>query len=160
MNKLKDFFYNKNDILIALIILAIAAIVILWRVDAILSYPETLVANAGSQFEDPLPPDVSNDGSATVTDSAITSDPAITTGTAVQPPQQEVEICGIYVNYGESLDVVAQNCVTAGLIGSTEEFMTLVDQMGAGSKIQAGQHHIPSNVTPEELIDYLMKPGL
>lgn len=159
MNKLKDFFYNKNDILIALIILAIAAIVILWRVDAILSYPETLVANAGTQVEDPLPPDVSNDGAVT-TGSAITTDSGITTDSAVQPPQQEVDICGIYVNYGESLDVIAQNCVTAGLIGSTEEFMTLVNQLGAAEKIQAGQHHIPSNVTPEELIDYLIKPGL
>ena len=159
MNKLKDFFYNKNDIFIALVILAVAAIVILWRVDAILSYPETLVANAGTQVEDPLPPDVQNDGAA-VTGSAVTTDSGITTDSAVQPPQQEVEICGLYVNYGESLDIVAQNCVTAGLIGSTEEFMTLVDQMGAGSKIQAGQHHIPSNVTPEELIEYLMQPGL
>ena len=158
MNKLKDFFYNKNDILIALIILAVAAFVILWRVDAILSYPETLVANAGTQVDNQLPPDVSNDEA--LTGSGITTDPDTTTDSAVQPPQQEVEICGIYVNYGESLDVVAQNCVAAGLIGSTEEFMTVVNQLDAAQKIQAGQHHIPSNVTPEQLVEYLIKPGL
>ena len=44
MNKLKDIFYDKNDILVALIILAIAAVIIFWRVDVIMAYPETLVA--------------------------------------------------------------------------------------------------------------------
>ncbi len=38
MNKIKDFFYNKNDIIIAVIILLIAAGVIYWRVGAIIDY--------------------------------------------------------------------------------------------------------------------------
>lgn len=43
MEKLKDFLYNKNDLLVALIILVIAAAVIFFRVEAIMAYPETLV---------------------------------------------------------------------------------------------------------------------
>lgn len=43
MEKLKDFLYNKNDIIVALLILAIAATVIVFRIDAIMEYPKTLV---------------------------------------------------------------------------------------------------------------------
>ena len=43
MERFKDFLYNKNDILVALIILAIAAAVIVFRIDAIMEYPKALV---------------------------------------------------------------------------------------------------------------------
>ena len=40
MEKLKDFFYNKNDVIIALLILAVAALIIYFRVRAIMAYPQ------------------------------------------------------------------------------------------------------------------------
>ena len=40
MKKLKDFFYDKNDILVVLIIVAIAAFVIYTSINSIMSYPE------------------------------------------------------------------------------------------------------------------------
>lgn len=43
MERLKNFFYSKNDILIALLILAIALSIIGYRVSKILEYPSTLV---------------------------------------------------------------------------------------------------------------------
>ena len=152
MNKLKDIFYDKHDILVAVVILIIAALVILWRVDAIMAYPQTLVASAAGNEDI----GADNTPSGTDTTGSAVSDPNGTSGSAID----NIEICAIYVNYGESLDVVAQNCVAAGLVGSTDEFMTAVNSMGAGGAIQAGQHHIPSNVTPEELVQYLMQPGL
>lgn len=42
MKALKDFLYDKNDILIALAILLIAGLIITWRMDVIMDYPETL----------------------------------------------------------------------------------------------------------------------
>ena len=42
MNRFKDFFYNKNDIIIAIVILIIAAGVIYFRIQAIMNYPDTL----------------------------------------------------------------------------------------------------------------------
>ena len=144
MNKLKDIFYDKNDILVAVVILIIAALVILWRVDAIMAYPQTLVASAAGNEDI----GADNTPSGTDTTGSAVSDPNGTSGSAID----NIEICAIYVNYGESLDV--------GLVGSTDEFMTAVNSMGAGGAIQAGQHHIPSNVTPEELVQYLMQPGL
>ncbi|MCI8631316.1 MAG: endolytic transglycosylase MltG [Firmicutes bacterium] len=155
MNKLKDIFYDKNDILVALIILAVAAIVIFWRVDTIMAYPETLVAEAANKY--------SNDNTNTEDPSTVTTggavDGNVSDGT-IDGNSSEVKICAVYINYGESLDVVAQNCVAAGLISSADEFISVVNTMGVGGSIQSGQHHIPSNVTPEELVQYLLQPGL
>ena len=43
MKKLKDFIYDKNDIIIAALILAAAALIIAWRMDVILQYPKELI---------------------------------------------------------------------------------------------------------------------
>lgn len=45
MNKIKDFIYDKSDIVVAILILFIAAVIILWRFNVILDYPKTLIAN-------------------------------------------------------------------------------------------------------------------
>lgn len=39
MEKFKDFLYNKNDVLIALLIFVVAAVVIYFRIHAIMDYP-------------------------------------------------------------------------------------------------------------------------
>ena len=50
MNKIKDFFYNKNDIIIVLIILIAAGLIIYTRINAIMDYPETFAQqNAKAQ---------------------------------------------------------------------------------------------------------------
>ena len=45
MKKFKDFLYDKNDILIALLILVAAALLIIWRMEAIMEYPKTLLSD-------------------------------------------------------------------------------------------------------------------
>lgn len=49
MKGLKDFLYDKNDILIALIILVVAALLITWRMEVIMEYPQTLAEETGTQ---------------------------------------------------------------------------------------------------------------
>ena len=58
MKKLKDFIYDKNDILIAVLILVVAAAIIAWRMEIILNYPKTLVSN-GTTTEEPKNTDAS-----------------------------------------------------------------------------------------------------
>ncbi|MGN0659897.1 MAG: hypothetical protein ACI4LA_09855 [Emergencia sp.] len=48
MKGLKDFLYDKNDILIALAILIVAALLIIWRMDVIMDYPHTLAEETGT----------------------------------------------------------------------------------------------------------------
>ncbi len=156
MNKVKDFFYDKNDILVALIVLLLAAVIVFWRVSVIMNYPEKMVALAS---ENANKVNSSQDADPSTTGGAVTpqdgeSDQPVHTGA------DDVEICAVYVNYGESLEVIAQNCMAAGLIDSVDEFISVVNSLGAASSIQSGQHHIPSDATPEELVQYLLQPGL
>lgn len=44
MEKIRDFFYNKNDIVVAILILALAAILIYSRINAIMDYPAIVAA--------------------------------------------------------------------------------------------------------------------
>ena len=48
MKKFKDFLYDKNDIIIALLILVIASLLIIWRMEAIMEYPKTLISDTES----------------------------------------------------------------------------------------------------------------
>lgn len=49
MDKLRNFIYDKNDIIVTLIILIIAAVIIYFRIGVIMDYPNTLVHDAASK---------------------------------------------------------------------------------------------------------------
>lgn len=74
MKKLKDFIYDKNDIIIAALILAAAALIIAWRMDVILQYPKELINADDPAVEEPI-------GGGTQPDDTNTGDkPADNTG--------------------------------------------------------------------------------
>lgn len=52
MEKLKDFFYDKNDLVVALIIITIAGLLIVWRVNVIMNYPKIMAAEIVTQQEE------------------------------------------------------------------------------------------------------------
>ena len=54
MKKFKDFIYDKNDIIIAVLILAVAALIIFWRLSVILEYPKQLLGNDEPNVENPV----------------------------------------------------------------------------------------------------------
>ena len=54
MKKFKDFIYDKNDIIIAVLILAVAALIIFWRLNVILEYPKQLLGNDEPNVENPV----------------------------------------------------------------------------------------------------------
>lgn len=74
MNKIKDIIYDKSDILIAILILALAAIIILWRLGIILEYPKQIVGTDDTTNVLTDPTDESESGDATETDSGDSGD--------------------------------------------------------------------------------------
>lgn len=61
MKKFKDFLYDKNDILIAVLILVVAAAIIAWRMDVILQYPKQLIHNDNQIETPPVDPSKTDD---------------------------------------------------------------------------------------------------
>ena len=66
MNKIKDILYNKSDILIAILILAIAALIIFWRLGVILEYPKEVIGtnDTDNVLTDPTEEDSTDQGEA------------------------------------------------------------------------------------------------
>ena len=144
MNKLKDFIYDKSDIVIALLIISIAGLIVFSRIDAILSYPETFAANTNPPVVSAPAVDVGNKD--TTSSAAINDD--------------DVEPLAIYINYGESLQSIAEKFVSVDLFSTSEEFLSVIEDAGVQTQIKTGNFIIPANATDEEVIDIITKPGL
>ncbi|MBK5263433.1 MAG: hypothetical protein JJE17_12835, partial [Peptostreptococcaceae bacterium] len=130
-------------------IISIAGLIVFSRIDAILSYPETFAANA-------TPPVVSAPA-VYVGDKDTTSSAAIDGDTN---NGDAVELLAIYINYGESLQSVADKFVSVELFSTSEEFLSVVEGAGVQTQIKTGNFIIPANATDEEVIDIITKPGL
>ena len=138
MKRLKDFFYNFNDIVIVLGILAIAAFLILWRVDIIMRYPKTVAAQTvqtSQKTEDSKSKDTSKDKKneksekdkkdndknnsekSTIDDGTIWKDGVLKNNMSVKVPS------------GTATDAVA-GLVEAGLFKSYDDFAALSEQLG------------------------------
>lgn len=149
MNKIKDIIYNKNDILIILIILAVAGLLIWSRIDVIMDYPSKLIASntpEASQEEQPAAetPETATPGGA---------------GESSTTPEAVV-MYSVYIESGESLESIANKFVSVGLFESTKQFIQLANDMGVTTQIKAGNFIMPSDSTPEEVMNIIIKPGL
>lgn len=64
MEKLKDFFYDKNDLVVALVIIVAAALLIAWRVDYIMEYPRLMADHILQENPSDNTDDGQSDGAA------------------------------------------------------------------------------------------------
>lgn len=74
MGKLKSFFYSKNDIIVALLILVLALGVIGFRVKAFLDYPQRLMQQSVTSSDDSSKKD--SDSSRSTSEASDKSDTA------------------------------------------------------------------------------------
>ena len=126
MKKLKDFFYNKNDIIIVLIILVIAALIIYTRIGAIMDYPAKLAKQAAATAE-----------------------------TTTEPAASEKEKVSVTIEDSDSTSTVAQKIYDAGLISSASEFEEYITSSGKESSIKAGTYEIPISSLQEEILNII-----
>lgn len=173
MNRIKDFIYDKNDLLVALIIVALAALIIAFRVDVIMAYPSSLSANEKPPINTEKPPisdETSMGGSIEEPDGTEGTDgseegeskepdesqPPEDTGEPEtdkpSPPPEGEGLISIYIKSGATGSDIAQLLMDAGLIDTKEDFYKAVQAAGADTRLQAGNFRIPSNASPEEII--------
>jgi hypothetical protein len=136
IKKLKDVFYDLNDILVAMIIIAAALLVIVINIDSILAYPSDMAAEIQTPVaETPVSPveTPSDTDSAAEGDAEPTGDP---TADPVSDPPDPPDV-GANENIGGSQgDPVTPDPATEGgaVIPSTPEAPTAVSiTIAAGS---------------------------
>lgn len=137
MKGLKDFLYDKNDILIAAVILAAAILLIIWRMDVIMEYPHTLAEETGTEVttDDSAVDDDDTSGSETGTqtdtlwsDDMLTRDVTVTVqgGSAVAAVQSLID-AGLFDSY----DQYAQVCSDAGCTPENIKATTFTFEAGS-----------------------------
>jgi len=174
MNKIKDMLYDINDIIVAAVILFIAAIIILIRVDILMAYPEHANSDLASQGgyiiagEPQTPDETASAPDATDENPADTQttdenpagntdgNPGDTSGET--PANGGHTAFSLYIAYGESMNVVAANLVELGFFDSAQDFISALEARGAATKVQAGEFILPAASTKEEILDIITKP--
>ena len=182
MKKIKDIFYDLNDILVALVIVAIAAFVIMNNIDTILAYPSSISEeiqssedNAPTNYAENPPLDGPGSDSAPdqqgITGAGIDQQNSDGEGSPDQQGSGDGEgVTGsegtesgkpvnysIYIEYGSTGEKIADHLIGVGLFESRQEFYDAVAAAGAEGKLQAGNFVIPSDSTPAEVVSILTK---
>ena len=167
MKKFKDFIYDKNDIIIAVLILAVAALIIFWRLSVILEYPKQLLGNDEPNVENPVdntggnsadtdePADNidSGDNSGSGSDSTTNdNEPAYNTQElplwqgGVLTKDVEVEVSG------NSASAAIQCLIDIGLFDDYAEYQQICDETGLDhEKVKAGTFKFNKGSTKKDI---------
>jgi len=133
MKKFKDFLYDKNDLIIVLLIVLIAGFIIFNRINAIMDYPEQYASEMAAK-----------ETKETV---KIT-----------EPSTEEETVASdvtITIDDSDGSSSVADKLYEAGLIDSVDEFESFVEDSGKSGSIQSGTFQIPSGSSHEEILDII-----
>jgi cytoskeletal protein RodZ len=160
---MRNFLYNKSDVLVAAIIVIVAIIIIWSRIDAIMksddssaAKPPAKTTTEASGTETPADDDTVQPASGDAgAGSGTTADAADTTQTTA-PPADGTEVT-LTVQSGMSSDQIAVALKDAGLIATSEEFNTAVRSKGAETKLRAGSFKIPAGSSVDAIIDILTR---
>ena len=167
MNKFKDILYDKNDILVILVILAIAALVISNRIDAIMAYPQTVLAQDETGKKEPiLSSDLTEiDGTDDLKDTnqqPNKENPADAPSNdknganSDQTPADPSNVnYSVYIESGSTGSKIAQTLTDCGAIKDKNEFYDAVSSANAESKLKAGNFIIPQGSTPAQIVQIL-----
>ena len=155
MRKLKDFIYDYNDIMLAVVIIVVAAGVIFWKVTDVMAYP-SFIRNANKQNQqteigqiDTTPIEVEP---IVEPGPDVTTEPEVTTPPVEQtPPSVVAADTKFEIKSGEYLSTVAKNLQSQGLISDSSAFVKTVENMNLSSRIQVGTFTIPAGATDEQI---------
>lgn len=162
MKKLKDFLYDNNDILVAFAILVVAALLIVWRMSAIIEYPKTYM-NDGAVAESPDNSDAeSGDSSGDSNSDANTGDgqsePADNDKDSSADKPTELWSNGklsktVEVSvYGDTASSALQCLIDVGLFKDYAEYQSACDSLGIDhQKVSAGVFSFEKGSTKNDI---------
>ncbi len=168
--KIRDFFYNINDLIIAILIISLAAYIITWKIGDILSYPDQVVAQETSEpaplddvhtpdipENEDIPDETSDEDPITDPDEEITNEtPTESEEDPIdEPPTQPVNKISIDIPSGTAGERIASILKEKGLINNSSEFIDRLEERNLDVKLQAGTFKIPENASVDEVINIL-----
>lgn len=165
MRHLREFIYDKSDILVALVILLVAGLLIFWRFEAIADYPSTLVKSGEVQSarddsnknkaKDPSKSDSSNAVDKD-SDKSETANKDTSQNDSKDASDKKQSTSGIYdggvtgrdssvtVQSGSAAEA-ANSLVSAGYFDSYDDFISTCQSLGIDpGTIKAGTFNIPA----------------
>ncbi|MDR1953904.1 MAG: hypothetical protein LBQ21_05445 [Clostridiales Family XIII bacterium] len=168
---MKNFLYNKSDIFVALVIIAVAALIIGTRVNAIMDFPGGSSGMSTKTGATDTPDTTGSENDATsagaVDEPATqpapdantdvdTANPTTSTD-AEEQPSQPAEPVRFVIQSGQATSTIADNLVAAGLIASKAEFLSTVGSLGVESRLKAGTFNIQPGSSVTDIINILTK---
>lgn len=160
MNKFRDLLYDKNDLVVALVLILVAALVITWRIDAIMDFPKTIIAAEETDQEKTQPTKYSATKDEEGVDDGIRTPGSVAAGNDKDDSDKSAGF-SVYIGYGDSVSTVAAYLVDLEFFETTEECIAAFNAAGVAHKLQIGTHVIPRDATPEEAIELLTTaPGV
>lgn len=150
MEKVKNFIYDKSDLLLALLIVAVAALIIWFGISNIMKpYTDKAEARTDKQVEQ----SVANDEPVAATDQQTS--PAA----SEEPNDQYVtkKTAKIIIQPGEDSDQIADKLIAAGAITDKNTFYAKLDELGISTRIQEGSFEIPAGSSLEAVCRIITK---
>ena len=178
LEKLKDIFYDKNDIIVALAMVVVGAFIISSQVDSIMSYPEQLADQLQQEQleQEPLQQEGSSakPGDEEVSDFPlpdpdVQQEPEIQEPPAppVQEPQPQTPPASsefkvpsdktVEIPSGAYSQKIAQILADAGVVPSADAFLKAISDAGLETKLKAGTFKIPAGSTLNDVVKIVTK---
>lgn len=181
MKKIKDFIYDYNDVLVALLIVAAAGIIIFWRVNAVMDYASYVanepVKNIDVNFEgiDLKPVDTEDqkdaeveperpDDPAPVDPTPVDPtpvDPTPTDPTPVDPTPETPTVKSYKLEVSKAAGTTSWTSVGKklqenGIIEDYKTFVARVTVRKDDGKLKPGTFDVSSEMTVDQIIDILI----
>lgn len=142
MEKFKNFIYDKSDLLVALLIVAIAGLVIWFGIHNIMSpIEEDSNVKTSTQVSD------------STTDSGVASDGKFSQDDNLEQDKKSTSAkeAKIIISSGEGNDQVAEKLLASGAISDKSVFLSKLEEMNLATKVNEGTFTIPAGSTLEEI---------
>lgn len=158
MKKIKDLIYNISDVLIAVLILAIASGVILWRMENAINYPKEVIKEKTEATEIilPKPEDFpSPEKEEENTEGENTDNPG-NTGEVVElwvDGKLQGEVTVVLGNSVSSATDAVNEMIKAGLFESYAEYKSICKSLGKDDeKVRQGTYVYKPGLTKEDIV--------
>lgn len=157
MNKIKDFFYNKNDIIIVLVILVAAAFIIYGRIGVIMDYPKVLAEKTAesqqaenSTEQSAVSSSASSEGQASQNSTKNTRSSSESGST-----KSDSGYISLVINDSDTSSSVAEKLYKAGVVDSADDFEKYIKKKGKSKSIKSGKFKIPSKASDKEILNII-----